>query len=586
MLINNRTGLLLITPVIFILTGSCDRSEDPVQAPVILKSVSPVAGNTTQTFLFDLSGSESRSSTGTRLFSRWDWDGDGRWDTPLTRLLKYEHRYYAPGTWRPRIEMVNLDGGWDTASFTIPVERGYSAPRPKLTVEPSKGHIYTQFLLDASQTLDDEDSLDQLSFRWDYESDGTWDTQPDHIAQTIHRFSEAGFYQVGLEVRDPAGLITRIKAPVTVTLEDPRLIASFRWSPDSVTNDTAITLDASASIDPDFPDKPLQYRWNWNNDAFWDTEWLTDPVIIHYFDEVVFSFVKLEVKSHRGLLNDTLQKIRVYHRNVPPRAAFGVSTQTGNLRTQFRFDGWFCRDFESATSKMFYRWDFEGDGRYDTEPTHDVVILHTYDHPGVYQPTLELTDLSGGTDTCSTTVWVSNGTNQTDMIRYAGQFTYENIGTVLIGDQWWFSRNLSTQDTTKFYLQTSINGWEKYYRYGNLYTVPEPTTCPEGWRIPSKEDWARLFSNYDVEELFDALLPGGLSDFGLMMGGRATGFSIPSATLAGLGREATFWTTSHPLSAEPSNKWIVTFYLAGKSISQGYNPSEGKWYSVRCVKDR
>lgn len=579
-----RTLLRLVGVFIaLLLAGSaCDPNEDPVARPIIHATVSPHAGNTTHTFIFNLTDSDSRSKKGNRLFTRWDWDGDGIWDTPLTRLQKYEHRYYVPGTWHARAEMVNLDGGSDTVGFIIPVERGYSAPRPLISFYPATGHIFTQFLLDGSGTRDDEDSLGQLKFRWDFEGDGVWDNNWNDSCRISHVFSERGYYTPSLQVKDPSGLISQTKSQLIVTLDDPRLVASFRCIPDSVTDGTPINLDASASIDLDYPDKPLAFRWDLDNNKVWDTEWLTDPVFIHSFGTSVFAYFGLQVKSFRGLFNDTICKIRVYHRNRDPRAAFGISTQTGNCKTQFRFDCWFCRDLESAPSDMFYRWDFDGDGQFDTEPSHDVVTLHTYTEPGTYQPLLELTDVSGGTDTCSSTVWVSNGTNQTDMIRY-GQ---ENFGTVLIGDQWWFSRNLSTQDTAKYYLEPFTNEWEEYYKYGNLYTVKEiGLPCPEGWRVPTRQDWAKLFSNYSDLERFDALLPGGRSDFGLLFSGRGEGLLAPSAELRGLGSEAHFWTSSYPIGGEPTNKWIVSFYRNSRTISQGFNLAGTHMYSIRCVKD-
>ncbi|MDD4645235.1 MAG: PKD domain-containing protein, partial [Bacteroidales bacterium] len=359
---NFKTGCWVIFLMI-ILFSSC-KKDDSTLSPIIQATLTPISGKTTQTFIFDLSNSKSNTGKGSKVFTRWDWDGDGIWDTPYTRLLVYEHRYYSPGTWMPRLEMVNLDGESDTTSFTVPVLQGHSAPKPALTVTPVTGNILTPFVFDASGTKDDEDSLDQLSFRWDFESDGVWDTGFEDSSRITHRYLEPDQYTLRMQVKDPSGLTSSIESHIEVTIRDPGLVVSFRCIPDSILNNTAIIMDASASNDPDNPDKPLSYRWDWNNDLIWDTEWLTNPQTEHVFKNEFFHFVRLQVKNEYGLTNETVKKIRVYHKNEMPRASFSVSTLAGNINTVFRFDCWSTRDPESSPSEMFYRWDFDGDGNW------------------------------------------------------------------------------------------------------------------------------------------------------------------------------------------------------------------------------
>jgi len=578
-------SILLLTLLSAFLIQSC-KKEDQVLSPVIHASLSPASGNTTQTFSFDLSRSESRTSRGSKVFTRWDWDGDGNWDTPFTRLLVYEHRYYAPGTWYSRLEMTNLDGGSDTMSFTIPVVRGLSAPKPVLTPIPGKGHIFTQFLLDASATHDDEDSLAQLSFRWDFEGDGQWDTFFGDSVKIFHQYPEAGLFTPGVQVRDKSGLIGSGRSQVVVTLIDPRLLVSFRCIPDSVTDNTPITMDASASSDQDYPDSRLLYRWDWNNDWNWDTEWLSDPKPIHIFKEEYIHFVRLQVKSFRGLMNETTQKIRVYHRNQEPRASFAVSTLSGNVKTQFRFDCWSSRDAESAPSALFYRWDFEGDGQWDTDFLNSVVTMHQFDAPGIFKTLLQVKDPLGEQDTISKIIHISTGTNKTDIYLDKRGTNYEYYGTVLIGDQWWFSRNMCIHDTSGYRQYFYNNDWPAYFDYGNLYLSGFlANICPAGWRLPSREDWNKLFSNYPEDQLYEALMPGGESDFGANLGGMGTGFAVSTAKYQGIDRYGYYWTTTKPMGSSSSSIWIITFDKPNRQVLRGYNDETLKQYSVRCVKD-
>lgn len=573
--------------LIILLMGavSC-RKEETIPKPLIDASVSPKLGNTTQVFRFDLSKSDSRTMKGSKLFCRWDWDGDGNWDTPFTRILVYEHRYYAPGTWIPKVELSNLLGGTDTMSFTLPVIRGYSPPKPVLRLSQKIGHIFTNFIFDASFTRDDEDSLNQLKFRWDFENDGVWETTFGDSAKIHHRYPEIGYYETRLQVRDPSGLISTQIAAVNVSLEDPKLVATFRCIPDSVTDNTEITMDASASIDQDFPDKPLQYRWDWDNDRVYDTGWLNDPRTIHVFKTEFLHFVRLQVRSDRGLMNDTVTLMRVFHRNKPPRASFAVSTLTGNLGTDFRFDCWSTRDNESSPSECTYRWDFNGDGTWDTDYIGDVVTMYRFKSTGVFRALLQVRDPLGETDTLSRVIHVSNGTNLTGLYSDNRGDPPQTYGTVLIGDQWWFTRNMCLHDTSavkQFYYN---NQWEPYFIYGNLYLKGYVGgLCPPGWRVPTKDDWEKLFSNYPEDRLYEALMPGGESDFGAILGGMGIGTRIEEAVYSGLDKQGYYWTTSKPMGGESNSTWVITFDKPSGKVLKGFTVETARLYSARCVKD-
>ncbi len=557
------------------------RKDVSLLPPVIQVRVSPQSGNTTQTFTFDLTQSESRTGRGSKVFTRWDWDGNGTWDTPFTRLMVYEHRYYAAGTWKSRVEMTNLDGSADTMSFAIPVTAGFSPPKAALNILPLKGHIYTRFLLDASATHDDEDSLDQLTFRWDFEGDGQWDTSFGDSLRIFHIYPETGLFTPGVQVKDASGLIGSHKSQLLVNREDPLLVAAFRCIPDSVLNDTPIIMDASASSDPENPGTPMQYRWDWNNDQVWDTEWLSDPKTEHVFNTEYIHFVRLQIRSQRGLLKETVLKILVRHRNLAPRAAFSVSTLGGNVNTVFRFDCWSTRDAESSPSAMFYRWDFDGDGSWDTDYINSVITMHQYSSPGTYNTTLEVKDPHGDSGTFSKTIYISHGTNQTGIYNDTRGINYESYGTVLIGDQWWMTRNMSVHDSVRTYQHYYNIRYEFYYDYGNLYEQRYlPNVCPPGWRIPSREDWDKLLANYPDDQRYDALMPGGISDFSACLGGMGL-----YSKYQGIDRYGYYWSTTKPMSSGSVSIWIITFDKPAKQVLRGYYDETGKQYSVRCLKD-
>ena len=81
---------------------------------------------------------------------------------------------------------------------------GSSPPAADFTVTPEHAIVGWEVELDASMSWDAE-SPDELTFRWDWEGDGTWDTQwtPDKTA--THIYQSPGAYAVKLEVKDAAG---------------------------------------------------------------------------------------------------------------------------------------------------------------------------------------------------------------------------------------------------------------------------------------------------------------------------------------------------------------------------------------------
>jgi uncharacterized protein (TIGR02145 family) len=359
-------------------------------------------------------------------------------------------------------------------------------------------------------------------------------------------------------------------------------MVSFRCNPDSVTTETEIRMDASASADLDNPGDPLLYRWDWDNDHTWDTGWLTEPLTNHIFTAEFFHYVRLQVMSSRGLQNEMVQKIRAWHRNRMPVGSFAVSTFGGNIFTDFRFDCWSTRDPEDSPSSMFYRWDFNGDGAWDTDYVNSVITFHRFSEPGTYPVTMDVMDLNGGHDTLSKTIRISSGSNQTQVYNDARGLIYESYGTVLIGDQWWTTRNMKLYDPPR----TGGVAYGDSLDFGYLYypSVFEKI-CPPGWRVPSREDWDKLLANYPEDDLFDALIPGGDADFSASFGGICYGFGFDK-TLTGLNRYGYYWSTSKPLDGSAVSNWVVTFDLANRKVLRGYRAASGVAMGVRCVKDR
>ena len=70
------------------------------------------------------------------------------------------------------------------------------------TVYPVVGTFTTVFCFDASGSIDDETPLAELEVRWDWEDDGTYDTDWSTVKTPTHQYSIQGGYTIRLQVRD------------------------------------------------------------------------------------------------------------------------------------------------------------------------------------------------------------------------------------------------------------------------------------------------------------------------------------------------------------------------------------------------
>jgi PKD repeat protein len=89
---------------------------------------------------------------------------------------------------------------------------------------------------------------DDLEVRWDYENDGTWDTNWSTTKITTHRYPTIGNHTVRLEVRDNGGLVANATETVPVTFStDPPVIR--HTPPPAVAEGDPIVITANVTDD-------------------------------------------------------------------------------------------------------------------------------------------------------------------------------------------------------------------------------------------------------------------------------------------------------------------------------------------------
>ena len=96
-----------------------------------------------------------------------------------------------------------------------------------------------------------------------------------------------------------------------------------------------------------------------------------------------------------------------YDCNAPPSASFTVTPPYGKILTPFFFDASASDDLEDGLAGLEFRWDFGGDGSWDTGWSASPSIVHSFTDPGVYDVALEVRDSDGASSWVSRALVVS-----------------------------------------------------------------------------------------------------------------------------------------------------------------------------------
>ncbi len=578
---------------------SCEKTNNEFPLGINF-TIQPTDPQTTDILKFEVR-KDAESTQNQDLFYRWDWDGDSIWDTEFSSISSISKRFYQSGDHKVYLQYADGKGNTKTVTKTVQIAQGYSSPKPKFSVTPETGHFMTEFLFDAILTVDDEDSMSTLKFKWDFENDGTWDTQ--YLMEPIitHTFNKTGDFTVNLEVMDPGKRFGSYSRNVTVNRTDTCIIPKFTWWSQNGRVSDVFIFDASLSYHQCHPEKELIYKWEFPNQEYYDN--VEGPIIEHLFKSSGEKKVLLKIEDKDGLENKLEQSLFVSGPNLPPIPKIMVPTPYGNTGTLFFMSTWESRDDHTPTSKLLYRWDFDGDGNFDTSQSNEVEVYHQYTTPDNYRCILEAIDEEGLVGKTSINILVSPYDYPTGF--FVDKRDYKYYGTVKIGDNWWMSENLDYRmeskmglpDVQKCYNDNPIN----CDKYGSLYALEfviarnllDDKICPKSWHIPTQSEMENLIDNIKYPNGMYNLIPGGGSGFNALFGGyiaydrvwseenqKYRYYMYPS----GLGFSTYFLTTQ----IYPDRVFPKTYTLNIQNNYAELYPIETSYfgyYSIRCVKD-
>jgi len=592
-----------------LLCQGCEENEISQNPEIRLTVIPGSAGLTTDIFEFDASQSINPKGAG-KIYFEWNFDEGAGWEQRMSKQPKRTKRFMKPGSYDVGVISLNSKGCSDTAFFNVKIALGRSAPRPLLKVEPLVDHFLTRFWFDARMTRDDEDSSGTLRIRWDYDGDGFWDTPWDTTMVSSFVFNKEGEYEPKIEVTDPTGLKAKASARITVTNIDPDIVADFIWTPTDATYVDTILFDASASHHLTNPTPTFLYSWRF--DEGWTIP-SPEPRIRYRFRNMEGQTVRLRVIDVNRLMDTLSKPIHLDPQNFPPIANFDVSVPYGNIRTQFRLSAWNCSDDHDDVGDLLIRWDFDGDGFWDTGFSTEKLLFHQYSSAGHFPLTIEVKDSKGLISRYSRKILVSPWENETGILHDSRDLQF--YGTVRIGNRWWMAENLKYDfksdlvPSRMMYPHLALNFDQSTVEtYGRFYYLKDVVVnrvvvlnreidyvnpiCPSGWKIPTIEDWQQLIIDTNAEKEPENLVLGGKSDFNATYMGYADFVVIYKGltpvdtifTFKDTFTKAWFFSANQNTNILRPDLFMVKIERNGPKLWIGWDNLEF-YIPVRCVKE-
>jgi formylglycine-generating enzyme required for sulfatase activity len=184
--------------------------------PTAQFTLSPVTGITSETFFqFDATLSHDNLASDPELEVRWDWENSGIF-TPWSSAKLASQNFQTGGEKNVRLQVRDAAGWTDSIARKVTVN---TRPMAQFSVNPRVGGTTTIFQFDATQSHDPDG--DNLIFRWDFDSDGFWETDWQSAATLSHQFVASGSYQVVLQLKDIHELTQTARKYLLVTEPTP-----------------------------------------------------------------------------------------------------------------------------------------------------------------------------------------------------------------------------------------------------------------------------------------------------------------------------------------------------------------------------
>jgi len=344
--------------------------EESIPEAVITITDEPERFLVAENYIFKSDDSSSPNGK----IEKYEWDfGDG---TRTITTKTASHSFKNSGSFEITLTVTDETGEEGTISKTVTVGQIQSIPQAIISTNPARqdgslileGSVPFTVLFDGSASTDNDDNI--VDYEWDYDNDGISDGFGRKVS---HTFNEKGSHTVTLTVTDSDENSSSENMIVNVLSQG--LVANVTASDVEGNVPLLVTFDASGST---YQDGDITaYEWNFGDGS---KPKLGDSKITHKYTKIGSHIAKVKVIGADN--KHATAEITVTIREIPVSACFSSVFTEGIAPLETSFDPG-C----STGSISRYFWDFG-----DTGTSAKVKPLHTFEEPGEYTVTLEVSD--------------------------------------------------------------------------------------------------------------------------------------------------------------------------------------------------
>jgi len=327
---------------------------------------------------------------------RWDFNGDGIFETEITNSFQMSYLYNNKGNYNVGLE-INVEGEETPRHYYFP----FTIKEALFSVNPSTGTMPLTVIFDASNIILKGTKLQSVD--WDFNGDGTYDASSKDATRSTYTFEQVGKFKVHLRVVDVNNIVQNFYRDIDVTASaEPLLLADIQATP-GLTGPIPLQINFDGGNSSSLKGAIISYEWNFGDGS---------PVqkgrtVSHVYNNPGTYTVTLTVTEDSGKTAMTTANVEAKEVSSVPVAVIGTTpvASEGNLIGEIPFKIAFdaSKSTDADNDIVEYSWDFGVPSAGQTGQK----VEYTFDKAGIYTVTLTVKDSQNQTNTATVAVNVS-----------------------------------------------------------------------------------------------------------------------------------------------------------------------------------